>query len=77
VTLSVLAMIAAVARRRSAVVGICLSLVVYSMVLHAVFVAKPRYALPLMPLLMVGGVVATALLVRRRTAGSARLSTSR
>ena len=72
VTLSCLAMLAAVALRRSAVAGICLSLVVYSMLLHAVFVAKPRYALPLMPLLIVGGVVAAAVLVRRRTAGSAR-----
>ena len=35
-------------------------LVAQSMLVHAVFVAKPRYALPVLPLLIVGGVVAAA-----------------
>jgi 4-amino-4-deoxy-L-arabinose transferase-like glycosyltransferase len=51
--------------RRSALVAMCLALIAYSVVLHAVFVAKPRYNLPLMALLMVGGVVAAFLLLER------------
>jgi len=51
--------------RRSALVGMCLALVAYSMLLHAVFVAKPRYNLPLMALLICGGVVAGAILLER------------
>jgi len=61
-------MLAAVALRRSALVGMCLALIAYSMLLHAVFVAKPRYNLPLMALLIVGGVVAGCLLLQRRRA---------
>ena len=30
--------------------------------MHAVFVSKPRYALPLLPLLVVGGLAGLALL---------------
>jgi len=62
-------MLAVAVLRRSALVGMCLALIAYSMLLHAVFVAKPRYNLPLMPLLIVGGVVAGLILlqtVRRR-----------
>jgi len=51
--------------RRSAVVAMCLALIGYSMLLHAVFVAKPRYNLPLMPLLVVGGVAAAFVLLAR------------
>ena len=67
VTACLALMLGAIVRRRSALAGICLGLVAYSMLLHAVFVAKPRYNLPLMPLLIVGGVVAAwALFAPRR-----------
>ncbi len=60
-------MLAAMALRRSLLAAVCAVLVGYSMLLHAVFVAKPRYNLPLMAILMVGGVVAAvALLTARR-----------
>ncbi|HEX8101586.1 MAG TPA: glycosyltransferase family 39 protein [Solirubrobacteraceae bacterium] len=67
-----LLMLVAIARRRSAVAGICAVLVAYSMLLHAVFVAKPRYNLPLIPLLIVGGVVAGAALLAARRSALAR-----
>lgn len=68
-------MLAVVALRRSALVGVCLALIAYSMLLHAVFVAKPRYNLPLMALLIVGGVISAFILVemlrsRRRAQAS-------
>jgi hypothetical protein len=54
-------------RRPGVVAATAGLLVAYSMVMHAVFVAKPRYNLPLMPVLMAGGVIAAAgLLVRHR-----------
>jgi hypothetical protein len=40
--------------------------VLYSALVHAVFVAKPRYNLPPLPLLMICACVATALLVKTR-----------
>jgi len=61
-------MLAVAFLRRSALVAMCLALIGYSMLLHAVFVAKPRYNLPLMALLMVGGVVAAFVLFERRGA---------
>jgi hypothetical protein len=61
-----LLMLVAMARRRSAVAAVCAVLVAYSMLLHAVFVAKPRYNLPLMPMLIAGGVVAAAALLAER-----------
>jgi len=61
-------MLAVAVMRRSALVGMCLALIAYSMLLHAVFVAKPRYNLPLMSLLIVGGVVAACILLQRRSA---------
>jgi len=64
-------MLAVAVMRRSALVGMCLALIAYSMLLHAVFVAKPRYNLPLMSLLIVGGVVATCILLQRRSARTA------
>jgi len=65
-----LLMAVALVRRRSALAGVCALLVAYSMLLHAVFVAKPRYNLPLMPLLIVGGVVAAATLLDQRRKGA-------
>jgi hypothetical protein len=38
----------------------------YATLLHAVFVSKPRYALPLLPLLVTGGLAGLALLVSAR-----------
>jgi 4-amino-4-deoxy-L-arabinose transferase-like glycosyltransferase len=60
-----LLMLVVVVMRRSAFVAMCLALIAYSMLLHAVFVAKPRYALPLIPLLIAGGVVAGFVLFER------------
>jgi hypothetical protein len=42
----------------------------YGTLMHAVFVSKPRYALPLLPLLVAGGLAGLAWLLsaRRRTA---------
>jgi hypothetical protein len=53
-------------------------LVLQSLLMHAVFVAQPRYALPVLPLLIVAGVAAAAPLARgvraaaRRPAGQPR-----
>ena len=43
----------------------------YGTLLHAVFVSKPRYALPLLPLLAVGGLAAAAALVEWSPEGRA------
>jgi 4-amino-4-deoxy-L-arabinose transferase-like glycosyltransferase len=53
-----LLLIAGCIRRRSAVLLTLFAVLAYGTLLHAVFVSKPRYALPLLPLLAVGGLVA-------------------
>jgi hypothetical protein len=48
--------------------ALLLATVLYSALLHAVFVAKPRYNLPPLPLLMAAGAAAAVLLWRERAA---------
>jgi 4-amino-4-deoxy-L-arabinose transferase-like glycosyltransferase len=64
VALSLLLLIGA-SRRPGVVMVTAGLLVAYSMLMHAVFVAKPRYNLPLMPVLIAGGVIAAGALLRR------------
>jgi 4-amino-4-deoxy-L-arabinose transferase-like glycosyltransferase len=61
-----LALIAGCVLRRSAVLLALLAVLGYGTLLHAVFVSKPRYALPLLPLLAVGGLAAVAALWQLR-----------
>ena len=55
--------IVAIIRLRSLELAMLLGIVLYSALVHAVFVAKPRYNLPPLPLLMVCACASTALLV--------------
>jgi 4-amino-4-deoxy-L-arabinose transferase-like glycosyltransferase len=64
VLLSVLLLVGAI-RRPNVVMITAGLLVAYSMLMHAVFVAKPRYNLPLMPVLIAGGVIAAGVLLGR------------
>ena len=52
----------AIIRLRSLELSMLLGIVLYSALVHAVFVAKPRYNLPPLPLLMVCACASTALL---------------
>jgi dolichyl-phosphate-mannose-protein mannosyltransferase len=52
----------AIIRLRSVELAMMLSIVLYSALVHAVFVAKPRYNLPPLPLLMVSTCASCALL---------------
>ena len=65
VTACLALVLAGLALRRVPLLGVVAALVLASMLVHAVFVAKPRYALPVVPLLIVGGVVAAATLRTR------------
>jgi len=65
VTACLALVLAGLALRRVPLLGVVAALVLASMLVHAVFVAKPRYALPVLPLLIVGGVVAAATLRTR------------
>ncbi len=62
-----LALLASCLLLRPAAQVTLLAVLAYGTVLHAVFVSKPRYALPLLPLLAVGGLAAVAALISRRT----------
>ena len=55
--------VVAIIRLRSLELAMLLSIVLYSALVHAVFVAKPRYNLPPLPLLMVCASASTALLL--------------
>ena len=69
------ALLTAVWRTRSLALGAILTVLLYSTLLHALVVAKPRYNLPLMPLLIAGGAAGVVLLVGRRySAQSSTLS---
>lgn len=57
------ALIAAVIRRRDPRLGAILLILLYSTALHALVVAKPRYNLPLMPILIAGGIASIFMLV--------------
>jgi 4-amino-4-deoxy-L-arabinose transferase-like glycosyltransferase len=63
----ILALVAFI-RRRTLGMALLLATVLYSALLHAVFVAKPRYNLPPLPLLMAAGAAAAVLLWRERAA---------
>jgi formate-dependent nitrite reductase membrane component NrfD len=52
----------AIVRLRSLELAMLLGIVLYSGLVHAVFVAKPRYNLPPLPLLMICTCASTALL---------------
>ena len=58
--------------RRPPALTAFLAVMGYATLMHAVFVSKPRYALPLLPLLVAGGLAALAMfgteLARRRAA---------
>ncbi len=68
VVLAFVAGVIAFLRRRTLGMALLLSTVLYSALLHAVFVAKPRYNLPPLPLLMAAGAAAAVLLWRDRAA---------
>jgi 4-amino-4-deoxy-L-arabinose transferase-like glycosyltransferase len=56
-------LLAAWAWRRPAPLTAFLAIMAYATLMHAVFVSKPRYALPLLPLLVAGGLAGLALLL--------------
>jgi hypothetical protein len=58
----ILALLAAWALRRPPALTAFLAVMGYATLMHAVFVSKPRYALPLLPLLITGGLAGLALL---------------
>src|SRR4051794_11791395 len=58
----ILALLIAWALRRPPALTAFLAVMGYATLMHAVFVSKPRYALPLLPLLVVGGLAGLALL---------------
>src|SRR3954469_13627160 len=58
----ILALLAAWVLRRPPALTAFLAVMGYATLMHAVFVSKPRYALPLLPLLIVGGLAGLALL---------------
>ena len=68
VVLAFVAAVLAFIRRRTLGMALLLATVLYSALLHAVFVAKPRYNLPPLPLLMAAGAAAAVLLWRERAA---------
>jgi hypothetical protein len=59
-----LALAGAWVRRRPPPLTLILATLAYATLLHAVFVSKPRYALPLLPLLVAGGLAGAATLWR-------------
>jgi 4-amino-4-deoxy-L-arabinose transferase-like glycosyltransferase len=66
----VLLLLAAWVWRRPPPLSAFLAIMAYATLMHAVFVSKPRYALPLLPLLIAGGLAGLAWLVvsaRRRS----------
>jgi hypothetical protein len=72
VVLAFAAAVLAYIRRRTLGMALLLATVLYSALLHAVFVAKPRYNLPPLPLLMAAGAAAAVLLWRERAAFTRR-----
>ena len=60
-----LGLIAGVWRRRDPVLGAILLLIAMSTALHAIVVSQARYNLPLMPVLIAGGVAGWWLALRR------------
>src|SRR3954447_7316847 len=58
----ILPLLIAWALRRPPALTAFLAVMGYATLMHAVFVSKPRYALPLLPLLIVGGLAGLALL---------------
>src|SRR3954468_1205007 len=58
----ILALLAAWVLRRPPALTAFLAVMGYATLMHAVFVSKPRYALPLLPLLITGGLSGLALL---------------
>jgi 4-amino-4-deoxy-L-arabinose transferase-like glycosyltransferase len=56
----------AIVRFRSVGLSMLLGIVLYSALVHAVFVAKPRYNLPPLPLLIAAGAAAGVVLVKAR-----------
>src|SRR3954447_23022167 len=58
----ILALLAAWVLRRPPALTAFLAVMGYATLMHAVFVSKPRYALPLLPLLITGGLAGLALL---------------
>lgn len=71
VILSTLLLLAAIVRLRDARLIGALIVLLYSTALHALVVAKPRYNVPLMPLLIAAGAAAAGLLWARRQAARA------
>jgi hypothetical protein len=61
--------------RRRPPLTLIIATLAYATLLHAVFVSKPRYALPLLPLLIVGGLAGAAELLAARP-GASRLRAS-
>jgi len=71
VLLSALGLLAGLARRRDAGLALLALTVLYGTVLHGIFVSQARYNLPLLPLLVAGGVAGAVLALRRPRAAPA------
>jgi 4-amino-4-deoxy-L-arabinose transferase-like glycosyltransferase len=72
-----LGLIAGLWRRRDPVVGAVLLTVVLSTAVHAIVVSQARYNLPLMPMLVAGGVAGWWLALRRGQPGSTEETAAR